>query len=463
MTGKRKASECSKKPEGSAGSKTTASKAATSKAATSKAAASNPTKAAVSNASNAKGKGPAHKKKRGNGGVSGSSNGTRGEKKEEKEVKLNFTRLESLMRMMYLMFHFTTRAWVLEHAEGWCKQHSWYPGEFYPGSVGCLEEYPSWDMTEMPEGLERQMHHISLLSLHVPGFKAVWFHYELDLKYAVWPFWCWEEGDPIPLIEALPYIATYLAFYARPTLTKVALIMLQQMLHYSNVSEEGRPDLLVLIFKNCMYLNERLIELHHSSQSRDMSWNGVRTIDHFARNGNLMAARKDLKERALWARRAHVTERMSQIRLLHDRLVTGPKNGQTRDLMIEREKEEFTKAASGQYPGLASAPVKIEEGYDVLVGGGKFSVASMDTALDAAAELIDPLLGQKLTELKTFCAEENIDLVAAMNIKKAAAAATGGPAIHHSLLKVDLVKLLREADHKPKTEDIPDVDKLRKH
>ena len=360
---------------------------------------------------------------------------------ESKEVKLNFGRLESLLRLLYLMFHFNTRTWVLEHAEVWCQQHDWYSPLY---------------VFLWPHGLQRQEYHLSLLSDNVPGFRAVWFHYELDLHYAVWPFWCWEEGSPIELIAALPYIACYMAYYGRPTLTKVALLMLQQIVHYCDVSSEGRPDLLVLLCQNCTFLNERLIELHHSNQSRSISWTGARNIDHFKRNTNLVAARKDLQERARWARHAHQKESSGQIRTIHQRLLTGQANEQTRQLIMERQKEEFRTAAAGGRVDLKNAPIKIEIGYSKIPA----LIHSLDTYLDSAADQIDPLLLSEHEELKTWCRNNGINLAEVLEGGKAFAIAQGQPPPHHVLLKTDLAKCLRNIGFTGPGETVDEQDVL---
>lgn len=386
-------------------------------------------------------------KKKQAGKAAASKASVKGEDKEE--VKLNFTRLESLLRLIYLVFHFVVRDWVLERAEKWCQTYSetWYRGA--RRTVPFLRR-----------GRERQEHHLALLSEHVPGFKTVWFHYELDLHYAVWPFWCYEEGDPIPFLEAMPYVACYMAHYGRPTLTKVALLMLVQILHYTDVSDAGRPDLLILIVLNCMWLNERIVELHHSVQSRNMSWNGVRTIDHFKRNANLSAARMDLKEKAKWARHVERKNRRSQIATIHRRLWTGKANEETREVLEETMKQEFVDAAMGKRAELKNAPVGIERGYELLVAGGKFSVASTEQAIAKAAEDIDPLSNAeyKQHELEQWCDNNGINRVKELE-KKKVAALLSGKRCHHTLLKKDMAKLLREIGFQHPHESIPEADR----
>ena len=151
------------------------------------------------------------------------------------------------------MFKTESRAKVFLRAAEWCATHEWYSTPVAEAARAAADPNEA---------------HLALLATHVPGFRTVWFSFESDLRIAVEPFWEWEEGNPVPLIENLDKIACYFAFYDRPLLVKVAQLTLRHFLHYTDVSAAGRPDLLVLICHNCMWLNERFIELHHSMQVR---------------------------------------------------------------------------------------------------------------------------------------------------------------------------------------------------
>ena len=362
-------------------------------------------------------------------------------KEATKTAKLQFGRLESVNRISWFIWSTIVRTFVFENAEEWCRR---------------FHEDKSWfsPKTGSVDSQATQEYYLGLLLAHVPGFRATYQFYQVDLRYATEPFWAWEEGNPLPLLENLDIIVYYFAFYDRPTLTKASLITLSLMLHYTNVDPDGRPDLLALISLNCMWLNERWVELHHSRQVQGVSWNKDLTIDDFKRFSCLTSARTTASAGAKADLRAKARRGMSQLKQLHRSIRTGKRNQRTRELEAAFQKDQLEKAARGDMHEFADAPIKIEVGYDIATNPThRCSLAACKKWLEKSGSSVDPLMNTKsLADLLEMCTtHDGIDLALAKQNKKD----LGGTA---RLLKTDLVMLLREAGYEDPETDVDEDD-----
>ena len=352
-------------------------------------------------------------------------------KEATKGLKQNFSRLERVARTAWLAFSRRTRPWLMLEAEGWCQLHgsAWYDAS----------------NERMPAGPIRQQRHIDLLCEKVHGFEVVLNFFALDLRFAVEPFWHWEEGNPIPLLESFDYITCYFAFYECPTLTKTALTTLNQLLHYLDVSPAGRPDLLVLICLNCVWLNERLLELHHARQMH-IGWHGDLTISSFKHFSCLMNARVGILEVARENRNGQTSRRAPQIKRLHDAAVKSRKGRETREIVFARQKEIMLAAAQGYYETLHDEPNKIKIGHKNLTNPEhSCSAMACERWVIKSGAAVDPLYRKTMDKIRKYMTQHSMDVKVEEDAIKQTKGESG---LKKSVLKSDLIAVLRTRGYK---------------
>ena len=355
------------------------------------------------------------------------------------DYKLNFTRAERSTRMTWWVWQSVVRSWVFANAATWVQCY------ITADAVAKDCHFRDWNYVEsysdIPSSLcEETRHAIQMLCGSIPGFAAVWRLFEYDISITIEPFWAWEEGDARSLMLQFPYICCYLAYYRRPKLVHVALITMNLLLFYFDM-DEGRPDIAIIIAYNCKMLHEKLIELHNSRQTRSVAWNGNVTMATHEHQCFLAESRRvanDAVHSEFGSKRVARKSAKDNFTREHDLVTSAPCTADTRAGMTARVKALFFKALQGGCARFSSAPVKITEGWKLLVEGGEAgSIKKCSAWLKKASENYDTLYGNTIAQLKKECEGIKLDKDSYAALKR----------------KIPLVKILRDAGWTSDDED----------
>jgi len=288
---------------------------------------------------------------------------TKEELSDHAKVYLKWARSNLALRIHHLQYDMPVdgaRAFVLRHSPGWVHESPYVPRE-------VKEEFMAY--SRMCPVLFLELRAVELLCIYVPGFYEVRRYYEVDLYLTVRPWWDWERGISKTLIHHLHLIAALFAFYKRPTLAKVALGTLDNVLYLAD-TEKGRPDIYVTVCLNCQLMNEKLQEIANGYQGLFVSWHRILEKEHFTNAAMNCAARvaaireeKEELRRGKGSAAAAGTHRPSHIEVEHRNALRGPKWDETRALTLTRILKTFEKARTGGFAFLAGKlPDKIAVG-----------------------------------------------------------------------------------------------------
>jgi hypothetical protein len=329
-----------------------------------------------------------------------------GEMRKHANVYLKWTRENFLLRLQHLQFSLPgtgAHAYVLEHAPSWVLRCAYVPLEVKTAFVVQTG-------AGVGVGPEAREEAIALLCDYMPGFLEVWNYYYVDLFLTVRPFWDWEEGISETLLHHLPLIAALFAYYQRPTLTRCALVTLDLVLYYSDTGE-GRPDIYVVICRNCQAMTEKLQEIANGYQGVFVSWHKELTAVDFNRAAMTCAARVA----CIFEEGEHIRgqrdggdrkRRRSHIEREHDMVERGPKWEETRALALSRIIATFVSAMRGDFAYLAGKlPDKITEGRILL----REALPKFQEYLDGTLEKYDPLFKPGVPELLKLCEQFKAD------------------------------------------------------
>ena len=325
-------------------------------------------------------------------------------------LSLNYDRSEKICRTTWWAFIAVVRPWVLGACRSWCGQHhaesAWYKRE---------KTAPLPDDAKAELIADDEWRHLVLLCKHVPGFRTFWLELETDLRLMVEPFWEWEKGNFKPLFEHCIEIAALFAFYERPHLTKTAVFTVWLLLHYSDLQHgRGRPDLLVLIAANCWALNERIVELHHARQSLGMKWTRDVSLEDFKRLSCLTPFRSEALAKEAETETSSAKQATPRIKQLHERIIRGKKNEETRAVTINFLKDAFVKAAKGEYKQWEKQPVRVNVGLARLLDENVLdhpcSIAAVERWISGSAVDFDVLIRKNsLAALQALCDQQQIE------------------------------------------------------
>jgi len=162
-----------------------------------------------------------------------------------KSHSINFTRLDNLFRLLHTVLrHYN----VLEDIESMICKHV---GE-----------------DDINDAIKKA----------APGARSFYAFIKEDILLSQDPFRAYNDGDPLPFIQAMPLFCCAFEYYNLPNIANVALLNLNRMLYWTEKSDTAQPhlcgveglsdearkmrrgDILATYFGNCRKINEVLQE-----------------------------------------------------------------------------------------------------------------------------------------------------------------------------------------------------------
>jgi len=331
-----------------------------------------------------------------------------------KDFKLKWTRLRHVLRVLFLQFdpdlaqESGARARFLRKVPELVYSSEYVPVDpslpFKSGSYRVPGEGYLWTSFVQEVALPG----VDLLREHVPGFREVWYFFEIDLRLAVQPFWLYNRGHAKMLLENMHLIACLFAARKHPTLVRTALTTFNLLLHYTDCSPQGRPDVAVVIYRNCERLTEQLQEHLQAIQSVFQDHHQNVKPETSNRNNHNIAARTILRTNRKDDLSSESKARDTIIQREHKSVTVSPVMRATRETTGERVDSTLMAGAEGKFAFLSGKMRdEIPYGRELLRGQAgiitEFAKYLRDNALK-----YDPLYNSrryKKTDIRRICVD----------------------------------------------------------